>query len=287
MTTSRTALIHALQWHIDAGADEALSETPVDATYVPPLDALFDDGDRDAGTALTRSTGAAAPAAPVSDHIRGASAARADAARLAAAAQTREELRAAIAAFDGLSLKKTATNLVFCDGNPAAPVMIIGDAPGADDDRHGKAFTGDSGALLDRILACIGLARDAADADNAIYITNMLNWRPPGGRSPTEAEIDISRPFIERHIALVKPRLILIAGGGTAKGLLNSSETPSKLRGKWHDYRPFTPDIAADAMPIPALVTHHTSYLLKNPAQKKAVWADILSLQARLRADAS
>jgi DNA polymerase len=161
--------------------------------------------------------------------------------------------------------------------------MIVGEAPGADEDRIGKPFVGVSGQLLDRILACIGLARTAEDPADAVYISNILNWRPPGNRTPTDAEVDISRPFIERHIALVKPRLLVFAGGVSAKGLLNSTDSISKMRGKWHDYRPATPGIADDGAPIPALATYHPAYLLRTPSQKKAVWADMLTVQARLR----
>jgi DNA polymerase len=281
VTTARTALIHALQWHLDAGADEALSADPVDATYVPPLSALLDDGA--AAPAAPAAAPVAAASAPVSADIPGAAAARAEAARLATAAQTLDELREAIAAFEGLGIRKTAKNLVFADGNPRAPLMIVGEAPGADEDRIGKPFVGVSGQLLDRILACIGLARTAEDPADAVYISNILNWRPPGNRTPTDAEVDISRPFIERHIALVKPRLLVFAGGVSAKGLLNSTDSISKMRGKWHDYRPTTPGIADDGAPIPALATYHPAYLLRTPSQKKAVWADMLTVQARLR----
>jgi DNA polymerase len=256
----RTALIHALQWHIDAGADEALADAPVDATAMPAL------------AAAAAPAVAAPPPAPAT--VPGGSAAAiAEARRLAEAAGTLDDLRAAIAAFDGIGLKKTAMNMVFGDGLPGARVMIVGEAPGADEDRLGKPFVGVSGQLLDRIIACIGLSRDAEDPLRAVYISNILNWRPPGNRTPTEAEVEISRPFIERHIALAKPGILIFAGGVSAKGLLRSAESISRLRGRWHDFNG-----------IPALATYHPSYLLRTPSQKRAVWQDMLAVQEKRRA---
>lgn len=259
--TERTALIHALQWHIDAGADEVLADAPVDATAMPALADL--PVLADLPPARNTAIPARAPAA-----TEGTAAAVAEARKLAAAAQSLDELRAAIAGFDGLGLRKTATNLVFADGNPAAAVMLVGEAPGADEDRQGKPFVGVSGQLLDRILGCIGLDRAASDPLQSLYISNILNWRPPGNRTPTDAEVDISRPFILRHIELVRPRVLIFCGGVAAKGLLQSTESISRLRGKWHDFNG-----------VPALATYHPSYLLRTPAQKKAVWADMLTLQ--------
>ena len=256
----RTALIHALQWHLDAGADEALAHAPVDATAMPAL------------IPANAPAAAAPPSAAPAITPGGSAAAVTEARRLAEAAATLDELRAAIAAFDGIGLKKTAMNLVFGDGLPGARVMVVGEAPGADEDRLGKPFVGASGQLLDRILACIGLSRDADDPLRAVYISNILNWRPPGNRTPTEAEVDISRPFIERHIALAKPDILIFAGGVSAKGLLRSTESISRLRGRWHDFNG-----------IPALATYHPSYLLRTPSQKRAVWQDMLVVQEKRR----
>ena len=160
--------------------------------------------------------------------------------------------------------------------------MLIGEAPGADEDRQGKPFVGVSGQLLDRILGCIGLSRRDDDPDKAVYISNILNWRPPGNRTPTQAEVDISLPFIERHIALIKPKAIILCGGVSAKGLLNNDSAISKLRGSFHDYRPITEGIAENASVIPAVATYHPAYLLRTPSQKGLVWADMLMLRARL-----
>jgi uracil-DNA glycosylase family 4 len=270
----------ALQWHLDMGVDEALLDTPVDRTAMPEL------------PQRTVSAPVAVPHAemPVLSSVRsvdaadipGAAAARAEAEKRARAATTLDELRAAIDGFDGLSVKKTATQMVFADGNPAAPVMLIGEAPGADEDRIGRPFVGASGQLLDKIFASIGLSRTAGEAKDAVYISNILNWRPPGNRTPSPAEVDIALPFIERHVALAQPKILIFCGAVAAKGLLGRGEGISKLRGSFHDYTPLTDGISAGGS-VPALCTYHPSYLLRTPSQKKAVWADMLMLQARLR----
>ncbi len=268
--TERQALIAALEWHVAEGAAEFLEEnvrtldirTPESAALSTPA---FND--RAAGT-------------PDPMPIQGTSDIRRESLRLALAAGTLDELRAAIAGFDGIALKKTATNMVFCDGNPHAPVMLVGEAPGADEDRLGRPFVGISGQLLDKILAFIGLDRMEENPAKSLYISNILNWRPPGNRTPSAAEIESSLPFIERHIALVRPKLLIFAGGVAAQALLGRTEGISRLRGKWHDYTPRTEGI--DAAPIPALATYHPAYLLRTPSQKRAVWQDMLTLQARI-----
>jgi DNA polymerase len=274
MAVSKNPYLAALAWHLDVGADEALQDTPNDRTA--------------AASALLKPQLSAVPAAlpPVAvqsgGEILGTAQARLDAARIAAACNTLAELKDAIAAFDGLAIKKTATNMVFSDGNPQAPVMLVGEAPGADEDRQGRPFVGVSGQLLDRIFKAIGLARTEEDPAKAVYISNVLNWRPPGNRTPSPAEIDMSLPFIERHIALVKPKVLILCGGVAAKGLLGSGESISKLRGKFHDYRPLTPGVSPNADSIPAVATYHPAYLLRTPSQKKLVWADMLMLRAHL-----
>lgn len=260
----RQALIAALQWHIDAGADEALGETPTGLIAAKPA---LPEPLMPSPSLVSMPVATATTAAPV---LLGASEAYEAALALAQGAQTRDDLCAALAGFDGIALKKTASNLVFADGHPEARIMIIGEAPGADEDRLGKPFVGVSGQLLDRILAAIGLSRAAETPERAVYISNILNWRPPGNRTPTPAEIEVSLPFIARHIELVKPRIIVLSGGVAAKALLNRSEGISRLRGTWHDYNS-----------IPALATYHPSYLLRTPSQKKAVWQDMLMLKEK------
>ena len=268
----------ALEWYIDHGVDEALTDNPVNrlagpqkntepASAPPPVSVQ----------PLTR------PPIQLSEapSMLGMSDARSEAVKLAAAASTLEELRAAIATFDGLAIRKTATNMVFSDGNPDSPVMLVGEAPGADEDRMGKPFVGVSGQLLDRIFACIGMSRAAEDSKDALYISNILNWRPPGNRTPSPAEVEVSLPFIEKHIQLVKPKLLILCGGVSAKALLGSGDSVSKLRKTWHDYRPLTADISHNSVTIPTIVTYHPAYLLRTPGQKKAVWADMLTLDAK------
>jgi uracil-DNA glycosylase family 4 len=194
-----------------------------------------------------------------------------DARALAASAKTIEELRAALSGFTGCNLRHSAKSLVFADGNPHADVMFIGEAPGRDEDLQGLPFVGRAGQLLDRMLAAIGLDRDSA------YITNMIPWRPPGNRTPAPHEIELCRPFIERHVALASPRIIVLLGNVATKALLNTDRGILSLRGGWMEY-------AAEGSGIPAMPTLHPAYLLRNPAQKRLVWADLLALQARLEA---
>lgn len=272
----KNPLITALEWHIEAGADEVLQDTPYDR-MAAALKIL------QSPEPATATISHLPPAANQSaGDLLGTAQARVEAAKIAKSCNTLDELRAAIAAFDGLAIKKTATNLVFADGNPKASVMLVGEAPGADEDRQGKPFVGQSGQLLDRILKWIGLDRTQEDPAHSLYISNILNWRPPGNRTPSPAEIDISLPFIERHIALVQPKVLILCGGVSAKGLLGSGESISKLRGKFHDYVPMTEGISENTSPIPAIATYHPAYLLRTPSQKKMVWADMLMLQQAL-----
>ncbi|MHA1152551.1 MAG: uracil-DNA glycosylase, partial [Alphaproteobacteria bacterium] len=190
---------------------------------------------------------------------------------LAQAAGTLDELKAALAGFEGCALKQTAMNLVFADGNPEAKVMILGEGPGAEEDRQGLPFVGASGQLLDRMLAAIGLDRSSA------YITNLLFWRPPGNRTPTGTEIAACLPFVERHIDLVDPQYLLLVGGISAKTLLGRSQGILKLRGHWAHYQH-----AGMVRPIPALASLHPAYLLRQPGQKRLAWRDFLALREAL-----
>jgi len=189
-------------------------------------------------------------------------------------AKTIAELRAALEAFDGCALKTTAMNLVFADGDPTAPLMLVGEAPGEDEDRQGKPFVGLSGQLLNKMLASIGLTREHT------YISNVLFWRPPGNRSPTDAELAACLPFIERHIALVRPKLLVLLGGVSAKTLLRTKDGITRLRGHWVSYEP-EPE-AKGLPPIPCLPIYHPAYLLRQPAAKRQAWADLLMIKAKL-----
>lgn len=266
-----------LDFYLAAGVTDTLGDEPLDRYAQPSAPEPL---------ALPLETTAAAPARPPisppadishrahPDAIPLEDSATAESAKtLAAHCQTLDALRAALEKFDGCTLKQTAKNLVFADGNPDARVMLIGEAPGRDEDLQGLPFVGRSGQLLDRMLAAIGLDR------TSVYIANVLPWRPPGNRAPTPAEQTICRPFIDRQIDLVAPEFLVFLGGVSAKQMLNTSTGIMKLRGKWAVYKMGD---TMDERGIPALPTLHPAYLLRQPAQKRLAWRDFLSLKARL-----
>lgn len=184
-----------------------------------------------------------------------------------------DELERALAGFDGCPLAQTATRLCFADGSRTASLMLVGEAPGAEEDRQGKPFVGPSGQLLDRMLAAIGLSRDH------VYITNLIYWRPPGNRSPTSSELATCLPFLERQIELLRPRLLVSVGGVAARVLLDLKDGVGKLRGRRFVYQP-----ADSGPPVPTFVIFHPAYLLRQPLQKRLAWRDMLQLRAELRA---
>ena len=186
---------------------------------------------------------------------------------------TLEDLRLALQNFEGCDLKKTAMNLVFGDGNPQADIMLVGEAPGAEEDRQGKHFVGLSGQLLTRIFESVGLTRD-----KDLYISNVINWRPPGNRQPTSQEITACLPFIKRHIELVNPKILILVVGTATKALLSDKEGITKIRGKWFDY--MSPGLKS---PIKMTVIYHPSYLLRSPSRKKDVWMDVLMVKEALK----
>ena len=192
---------------------------------------------------------------------------------MAAAATTLAELEAAVRGFDGCPLKMTASTTVFADGDPAADVMVIGEAPGAEEDRRGKPFVGPAGQLLDRMLAAIGL-----DRTDSAYITNVLPWRPPGNRQPNTGELNTCLPFCERHIALKAPRLIILAGGTSAKALLRTTDGIMRLRGRWRALE--VPGLPAT---VPTMAVFHPAFLLRQPASKREAWRDLVQIKKRLR----
>lgn len=209
---------------------------------------------------------------PTRTVLHGADSARRSAAELAAQCHDLNALKAGIESFDQCALRATATHTVFADGNPEAALMIIGEAPGREEDRQGKPFVGESGRLLDRMLAAIG--RDRSNT----YITNVLPWRPPGNRKPTPAEITICLPFLKRHIELICPQVLLLTGGVAASALLERSEGITRLRGRWFEY------IAAGNH-IPTMASFHPAFLLRQPEQKRRVWEDLLKIQEKLERD--
>ncbi len=189
---------------------------------------------------------------------------------LCSKASSLPELRELVQQFDGCNLKKTAASTVFGDGSPQARVVLIGEAPGADEDRIGSPFVGKCGKLLDKMLAAININR--ADC----YITNVLPWRPPGNRTPTDEEIAICLPFLKRQIELIKPDFLLLLGGIALKSLLDIPDSISRTRGKWLDY------VIDEQKSAQVLATYHPSYLLRSPSQKAKVWSDLLRLQKKM-----
>ncbi len=249
------AALAALAWQVDLGATEPLGDAPVNR---------YELGDPVRAVASAAAPAAPAPAALGQDAV-------AVAAAMAGAAATLEELQVALAAYDHCELKRGARNLVFADGNPKARVLILGEAPGSEEDREGRPFVGQAGHLLNRMFAAIGLARTSPDPAAAIYITNVMPWRPPANRDPDAAEIAMMRPFVERHIALVDPDVIVVMGN-TPLFALTGTKGIVRARGTW-----------MTAVGKPLLPMTHPAYLLRNPAAKREAWADLLALQARLR----
>jgi len=268
-----------LAFYVEAGVTEALADDAVDR-YQLPAQKAAPEAERGAPQRMAAAEPRRAPlsAPETSEPLRAQppttipledKEAVSNARALAASCRTLDDLKAALANFEGCALRYTAKNLVFADGNPKARVMLVGEAPGKDEDQEGLPFVGRSGQLLDRMLASIGLDR------TQVYIANTLPWRPPGNRAPTPAEQAICAPFIERQIELSGAEILVLVGGVSAKQLLATDTGIMRLRGRWSSYR--TP-----AREIPALPIFHPAYLLRQPAQKRLAWRDLISLKARI-----
>lgn len=294
----REALLAALSLQLSWGVDEALEAAPLDRTAPRPEAAMSGVAagatawpapgraalpGRDAGSGAGAGEeaggglfpGEAVPPPPVPRRPAPRPAevlvpAALRAADLAAGADSLEALKAAMERFDA-SLRDTATNIVFSDGVAESGLMLIGEAPGADEDRLGKPFVGVSGRLLDRMVASIGL-----DRARNFYLTNILCWRPPGNRTPTDAEVSLFLPFARRHIALARPRHVVLLGGTAAKALLGAREGITRLRGRWHRLE------IEGLGTVPALATLHPAYLLRQPSAKRESWQDLLMLRRAL-----
>ena len=269
----RDDLASLLKWYVDNGLDETIGEVPIDRFAPPPVPAAAPAPaaeQRPAAATSIRGTSSPLPVrAPVpleSPQLVE------DARELARRCGTIAELETAIRAFEGCALKRTAKNTVFADGVAGAPVMVVGEAPGGDEDRLGKPFVGVSGQLMDRMFDAIGMSR-ARD----LYITNILFWRPPGNRTPTLAEQAICLAFTRRHIELARPKVLVLAGGTAAKAVLDTTEGIMRLRGKWTSLR------LDDGSELPTLPTFHPAYLLRTPASKRQSWSDLLALDKKLR----
>nr|WP_232480494.1 uracil-DNA glycosylase [Roseomonas sp. KE2513] len=264
------ALLAALELQIAWGADEALEEVPQDRTRARAAPMAAPAVAEVARPAMPSPP--PSPARPAAPPAAAFAPAALRAGELAAGADSLEALREALAALNH-PLRETAGNLVLADGVPDSGLVLIGEAPGADEDRQGKPFVGVSGRLLDRMLASIGVER----ARNA-YLTNILPWRPPGNRTPTDAEMTVFTPFVLRHLSLVRPRHIVLLGGTAAKALLRRNEGITRLRGRWHSLD--VPGLG----PVPALATLHPAYLLRQPAAKRDAWTDLRLLRRALDA---
>ncbi len=265
----QSEIIAALCWQGEIGVDEALDDQPADWSSFTAR----------SGTAQ-RPAAQSSALAPVPTRPPASSRPVISDAPVPGSAELRQSLagvtdlaglRAALSQFEDCSLKHTAMTLVFSDGNPEARLMLVGDPPGEDEDRAGLPFAGANGRLLDRMLAALGLDR------TKVYLTSVLPWRPPGNRSPTHAEIALCLPFIERHIALVKPQALVLFGSVAAKSLLGRSEGLPRLRGQWFDFRP-----PGTTQILPTMATYHPSYLLKSPLHKREVWRDLLMIKSKL-----
>ena len=248
----------ALDWQIELGADEAIGDEPVNRYEVKPAPKAQVSKDAAISPQADREPDVAANL-PATD-------------QLAASCADLDALRAAIAAFDGCELKQGARNLVFADGQRGARVMIIGEAPGREEDMQGLPFVGPSGQLLDKMFAAIGLSRKADDPAKGIYITNTLPWRPPQNRDPSSDELAMMLPFLHRHIELAAPEILVTMGNPSTKTLLNTTRGITGLRGKW-----------AEVRGIATLPMFHPAALLRDPLKKRDAWADLLALKARLK----
>jgi DNA polymerase len=258
------ATAQLLRWHTDMGVDVALDEEPHDrlAEAATP-----------ASNPARPSSGGAQPRASQPAVVATPTAAPSDAAQvarsMARSAATLDELRELLGRFDGCALKTTAKSLVFADGNPQGRVMLVGEAPGAEEDRSGVPFVGRSGQLLDRMLAAIGLDR------TKVYIANVIPWRPPGNRTPTPQEAAVCQPFIERQVQLADPDILVCLGGPAAQSLLGITDGILKSRGRWTSYDTGTRTIRA-------IATLHPAYLLRQPLQKRLAWRDFKAIRAAL-----
>lgn len=268
------ALLSALEWQIELGADEAISEEPLDR-FVEVRPEAQPQARPDAGAgresliaqqqARGQVTPMVAPAVPEP--------AAPDPALLAGATANLQDLAKAMRDFDGTPLKAAARNFVFCDGLPGAHLMVVGEAPGQEEDRQGKPFVGRAGQLLDKMLAAIGLSRTETDPAKAAYITNILPWRPVGNRTPTPEEAALFLPFVIRHIQLAKPKVVLAMGNTPTKALLQTTTGIKRMRGQWVDH---------SETGLPLLPSFHPAYLLRQPADKKLAWADLIQIRKAL-----
>jgi len=243
-----------INWYVLSGVDTFCADEPVNVLSGETNKAPEEQKLRPATSVLAQSSNAAFL----------------NAKEICRKAESLSELREMLEKFDGCSLKFSANSTVFGYGNPKAPLLIVGEAPGADEDRQGKPFVGRSGHLLDKMLKAIGVEREEC------FVSNILPWRPPGNRTPTDGEIAVCLPFLKRQIELVNPKIILLLGASAANALLNNSESISRLRGHFLEYN------IDENHNYPALATFHPAYLLRSAGQKAKAWNDLLRLKEKL-----
>lgn len=280
-----------LNWQYEAGVDLALGDEPIDRfdesqkaketrKVAAPEQNLaqkqVSEGSALANRLASKADGPAPKMTPpparsssMSNAVMPDETAIKSARELAENAGTLEELKLAIESFEGCNLRRTAKNTVFSDGNPDTQIMFVGEAPGREEDLQGLPFIGRSGQLLDLMLGAIGLSRET------VYISNVIPWRPPGNRAPTPAETEVCLPFIERHIELIAPKVLVMLGGSSAKTLLRTSEGILRLRGKWKQ-------LSFSGHSVDAISTLHPAYLLRQPGQKRLAWQDFLKIKSKL-----
>lgn len=262
----------ALSWQLAMGVDEAMAEEAPDRRLSPPtinvstpvMGSMMGMSEQAAPQHIEIERQVAAPIPFTPPTVSIASFVPSE-----VHATTLEALRAELQAFEGCALKKTSKNLVFADGNPASSIMLVGEAPGEDEDRQGLPFVGVSGKLLDRMLGCIGLDRTNT------YISNIVPWRPPGNRNPTDSEVAVCLPFTERHIAIVKPKYLILLGAVAVKSLLKIKDGITKVRGKPFTYTYVDID-SGQEVTIPCFPMFHPAYLLRQASQKRLAWNDLL-----------
>jgi uracil-DNA glycosylase len=275
-------LASILRWYVEMGVDLAVSDEPRNRFADSASEAAKVQARREIASprveAGARPNPAASAPRPATMEAAAlvADAAAQSARELAASARTLDELRVAMETFDGCALKRTASRIVFADGAPGAKIMLVGEAPGGDEDKQGKPFVGRAGQLLDRMLAAIGLDR------TQVYIANVVPWRPPGNRTPTPQETAICLPFIHRQIALSNPDILVCLGASATQTLLGVKEGITRARGRWFD---FNVERDEGARKIRALATLHPAYLLRTPIAKRGAWADLRALKKALAAD--
>jgi uracil-DNA glycosylase len=251
------SFVALLRWYADMGVDLAIDAVPHDR--------FAESASDKPGRAEALPKAAPAPVRTTPSRAVFSANPRPQSVGDPATAQTLDELRARLLAFDGCALKATATQLVFADGNPKADIMFVGEAPGADEDRQGLPFVGRAGQLLDKMLAAIGLDR------RHVNIANIVPWRPPGNRTPTPIETSACLPFLRRQIELVHPKILVCLGAPAMQTLLGIKEGIMRSRGRWVEY-----DMGGTK--IPAMPMLHPAYLLRQPAHKKFAWQDLREL---------